>query len=216
MPKKIDVAAWRRDGERLWNTIQERELVVLPWNNPWFRFAVPGVPLFLAAIVTWFIWWNPFVSGVLALLAAPCLYTAIKYYSIGKRTGGLYSFFSETGFGMGCDADRLSIPYSSLDLPKQVTPSTVNHNYIVLPVRPGIDGIMLERKTGVDSPWDGAPYRRGIAAILRTRDGALHARAYPNEMIVHLFRAVFPLALYLKERARAAEAGATELSKPAE
>ena len=46
--------------------------------------------------------------------------------------------------------------------------------------------------------------------------GALHARAYPNEMIVHLFRAVFPLALYLKERARAAEAGATEPSKPAE
>ena len=43
MNDSIDLEEWRKDGERLWTQIQERKLVVIFWNNPWFRFAVPGV-----------------------------------------------------------------------------------------------------------------------------------------------------------------------------
>ena len=205
MTQSIDIQAWRKDGEQLWAQIQERKLVVIWWNNPWFRFAVIGAVLLMAAVVTWLIWRNLGISGASGLLSSPCVYIAIKYYAIGARTGGLYSFFSDTGFGIGCDADRLSFPYASLELPGRVSPSTVNDNYIILPLKVGTEDVVLESKNGADSPWDGKPYERGIASIF-IKDGAVHAKAYPNEMIVHLFCAIYPLAMYLEAQAKPASA----------
>lgn len=212
MNQAIDIQAWRKDGEQLWAQIQERKLVVIWWNNPWFRFAVIGLVLLIAAAVTWLIWRDNLISGLFVLLALPCAYIATKYYAIQARTGGLYSFFSDTGFGIGCDADRLSFPYSSLQLPGMVSPSTVNENYIVLPVKPEIQGVKIERKSGADSTWDGTPYKRGIASIF-IKDGAVHVRANPNEMIVHLFCAIYPLAMYLDAKAKASNTAA-ETSPP--
>lgn len=199
MNQSIDIEAWRKDGERLWASIQQRKLVAIFWNNPWRRFAVPGSLLTVATVATVLWGCNYLVSGALGVLSLPFVYTAIKYYRIGVRTGGLYSFFSEEGFGIGCDADRLSIPYSSIHMPEKVSPATVNDNYIVLPVRPSTVGVMIERKNGLDSEWDGKPYERGIASVL-IRDGVLQVRAYPNEMIVHFFCAIYPLCIFLNSK----------------
>jgi hypothetical protein len=80
-----------------------------------------------------------------------------------------------------------------------VNPGTVNENYIVLPVVGSNNGIVIERKTGDDVPWDGTPYARGIASVF-LKDDQLRVRAYPNEMIVHLFSAIYPLRVYLSRR----------------
>lgn len=211
MTHSIDINAWRNDGKNLWTQIQERKLVVIFWNNPWFRLALLGSVFVIAAVATWLIWRNHFVSSALGIVALPFLYASIKYYSIGVRTGGLYSFFSEKGFGIGCDADRLSFPYSSIQLPEKVSPATVNKNYIVLPVRADAKEVIIERKNGVDSEWDGTPYERGIASVF-IKDGAVYVRAYPNEMIVHLFCAIYPLSMYLTSQG--AQPGAAPNAAP--
>ncbi len=169
------------------------------WRNPWIRFAVPGLILLVAAASWGFISTSGFTSQslFLALASLPFVYTAVKYFRIGANTGGLYSFFSEKGFGVGCDADRLCIPYSEIQLPERVAPSTVNENYIVLPVKADAVGIIVESKDGTDRPWDGKPYQRGIVSVV-IKDGVLQARAYPNEMIVQLFCAIYPLSMFLK------------------
>lgn len=155
MNQPIDLDAWRRDGEGLWGQIQERKFVANYWNNPWYRFAAIGAALVIATVVTELLWGNHYVSAVLGILALPCVFTAARYFWIGVQTGGLYSFFSESGFGIGCDADRLSIPYSAMQLPERISPATANENYILLPVRAETGGIIIERKNGPDIPWDG-------------------------------------------------------------
>jgi hypothetical protein len=199
MSEQVDLDAWRKDGENLWAAIQENDLVVIYWNNPWYRFALPGGVLVLAAIVTAIIWRSAIVSGAMGALSLPFVMTAAKYFIIGMRTGGLYSFFSEKGFGVGCDADRISFPYSAIRLPDTVAPSTVNENYIVLPVRAERTDVTIERKDGVDTEWDGEPYRRGIASV-HIKDNVVCVRAYPNEMIVQLFCAIYPLSLFLASK----------------
>ena len=213
MNEAIDIEGWRRDGEQLWASIQETKLVVVYWNNPWPRFAVIGALFLIAAVTAALLWQNYIAVAALTLAALPCVYTAIKYYRIGAQTGGLYSFFSENGFGIGCHEDRLSIPYSSIRRPARVTPSTVNDNYIVLPVAPEKAGVIVERQNGTDSPWDGTPYQRGIASIL-LENGELRARAYPNEMIVHLFCGIYPLCIFLESRP--AEEGRSSKGKGAD
>lgn len=200
MNQSIDVQAWRKDGERLWARIQESKLVAIFWNNPWFRFAIPGAVLVMSSLAAAIVWRNGFVSVAFGILSLPFVYTSAKYYLIRVRTGGLYSFFSEKGFGIGCDADRLSFPYSSIRLPEKVSPATVNDNYIVLPIKAEITGVTIERKNGTDSSWDGTPYKRGIATVF-IKDGAVLVKAYPNEMIVHLFCAIYPLSMYLTSQA---------------
>ena len=198
MNQPIDIEAWRKDGERLWGSIQETKLVVIPWNNPWRRFAILGAAILVAACVAAFTMRNQYVFAF-AAISLPFLYTALKYFRIGAQTGGLYSFFSENGFGIGCDADRLLIPYSAILLSDRVSPSTVNDNYIVLPAKPETTGVVIERPNGEDSQWDGTPYKRGIASVFIT-DGDLRVGAYPNEMIVHLFCAIYPLSIFLTSR----------------
>lgn len=174
-------------------------LVVAFWNNPWRRFALIGI--FVVVVALGLFTRSLGAAAVLLVLSVPFVYTAVKYFRIGVQTGGLYSFFSENGFGVGCDADRLSIPYSSIVLLPNVNPSTVNENYVVLPVIGGCSGIRVEQKTGSDMPWDGTPYTRGIVSVY-LQDGEVRVRAYPNEMIVHLFSAVYPLSIYLSGRGK--------------
>jgi hypothetical protein len=200
MSQAIDIEAWRRDGEKMWAAIHERKLLVIWWNNPWRRFAAIGLVLVVAAVVVGIAMRAYILTAVLAAASLPFLYTAVKYFRVGLRTGGLYSFFSERGFGIGCDADRLSIPYSSIVLPESVNPGTVNENYIVLPIAGGTEGVVIERKVRDDLPWDGATYARGIASVF-LKDNQVRVRAYPNEMIVHLFSAIYPLSIYLSRRA---------------
>jgi hypothetical protein len=199
MKQTVSIEAWRRDGERLWAAIQEKKLIVIPWRNPWRRLAMIGLGLLIVAIVVGVLMRSFLIAGALAAFSLPGFYYAVKFLRVGAQTGGLYSFFSERGFGIGCDADRLSIPYSSIVLPSIVSPSTVNQNYIILPVVGTSDGVRLERKSGIDSSWDGKPYTRGIASIV-LQDGHIRARAYPNEMIVHLFCAIYPLSVFLNQR----------------
>jgi len=197
--KTIDLEAWRRDGQQLWEQVDATKLVVIPWRNPWPRFAILAVVILIAAVTILAISHNVFAGAMICAFSVPCIFTAAKYRCIGVRTGGLYSFFSDKGFGLGCDEDRICIPYSALRLPDKVSPSTVNDNYIVLPVCTESAQVLIERKDGADAPWDGSPYNRGIISVF-TKDGQLVAKAYPNEMIVHLFCAVYPLSLYLKSK----------------
>lgn len=199
MSQAIDIEAWRRDGEKLWAAIQAHKLVSIHWNNPWRRLAGIGLVPLVAAVVVGIFTESLIAAGGLMILSLPFLYMAAKCFRIGAQTGGLYCFFSEYGFGVGCDADRLSIPYSSIALPEWINTGTVNENYIVLPVTASSKGVQIEQKTGVDLPWDGKPYTRGIVSVF-FQDGEVRVRAYPNEMIVHLFSAIYPLSVYLSRR----------------
>ena len=76
---------------------------------------------------------------------------------------------------------------------------TIYKNYIVLPVKAEITGVMIESKDGKASPWDGKPYRRGIVSAY-IKDGIFQVEASPNGMIVHLFSVIHPLAVYLKSQ----------------
>lgn len=199
MNQSFDTAAWRKVGEQLWSRAQQSELVLLPWKNPWRRFAALAlVPLICAgaAAVTFK---SHYALIVFALLSVPFVVSAMIFFIIGRRTGGLYSFFSEKGFGVGCDADRIFIPYSLIQLPQRVNRATLNKNHIVLPVRPETTGVVIEQKDGKASPWDGKPYKRGIVSVF-IKDGAIHVKAFPNEMILHLFYAIHPLSVFLTSR----------------
>ena len=200
MSQSFDTAAWRKVGEQLWSRAQQSELVLLPWKNPWRRLAALAlVPLICAAAaaITFKSHYGLFVFTALSI---PFVVSAIIFFIIGARTGGLYSFFSEKGFGVGCDADRILIPYSLIQLPKKVDPATAKYNQIVLPVRAEITGVLVERNDGTVSPWDGKPYKRGIVSVF-IKDGAIHVKAFPNEMIVHLFYAIQPLSVFLTSSA---------------
>ena len=199
MSQAVDIESWRQDGERLWAAIQAHRLVVIPWNNPWRRIGLLSVVLLAASLGMGLLTSAYWIAALLGVICAGLVYTAIKYYRIGVQTGGLYSFFAEHGFGIGCDADRLLIPYSSISVPAVVNPGTVNDNYIILPVVASSEGVLVEQKAGSDLPWDGKPYTRGIASVL-IKDGALRVCAYLNEMIVHLFCAIYPLSIYLSRR----------------
>ena len=199
MNQPVDLDAWRKDGERLWTRIQQSKLLVLPWNNPWRTLAkLSLVPLLCSAAAT-FTLQSHYPAFLFALLSLIFVIPALIFFTIAWRTGGLYSFFSENGFGVGCDADRIIIPYSALQLPQKVDRATVNKNYIVLPVKPEATGVMIESKNGNASPWDGKPYRRGIVSAF-IKDGSFQVKASPNSMIVHLFSVIFPLSVYLKSQ----------------
>lgn len=199
MSQSIDTGEWRKLGEQLWSRAQQSELVFLPWKNPWRRFgALALVPLICAGAAAITIKGH-YALFVFAGLSVPFVVSAILFFIIGARTGGLYSFFSEKGFGVGCDADRILIPYSLIQLPRKVNPSAANYRQIVLPVRAGITGVLVERKDGTVSCWDGKPYKRGIVSVF-IKDGAIHVKAFPNEMIVHLFYAIQPLSVFLASR----------------
>lgn len=202
----MNTGEWRKLGEQLWSRAQQSELVFLPWNNPWRRFAALAfVPLICAgaAAITFK---SHYALFAFALLSVPFVVSAIIFYIIGARTGGLYSFFTEQGFGVGCDADRILIPYSTIQLPRNSNPATVNSNRVVLPIKGEPTGILIERKDGTASPWDGKPYKRGIVSVFK-KDGTLCVKAFSDEMLVHLCSTIHPLGVFL---ARAREQTASE------
>ena len=200
MNQSFDTNAWRKVGEQLWSRAQQSELVLLPWKNPWRRFAALALVPLVCAGAAAITFKSHYGLVVFALLSIPFVLSAIMFFMIGRRTGGLYSFFSEKGFGVGCDADRIFIPYSLIQLPQKVSPTTANYKQIVLPLRAEITGVLLERKDGTVSSWDGKPYKRGIVSVF-VQDGAIHVKAFPTEMIVHLFYAIQPLSVFLTSRA---------------
>lgn len=207
MNQSIDLDAWRKDGERLWTRIQQSKLLVLPWNNPWRTLAkLSLVPLISSATAALTLK-SHYPALLFAILSLIFVIPALIFFAVARRTGSLYSFFSETGFGIGCDADRITIPYSALQLPQKVDRATVNKNYIVLPVKAETVGVVVESKNGKASPWDGKPYRRGIVSAF-IKDGSFQVKASPNAMIVHLFSVIFPLSVYLKSQ-NAAPKGTT-------
>lgn len=195
----MDPDAWRKDGERLWTRIQQSKLLVLPWNNPWRTLGkLSLVPLLCSATAALTLK-NHYPAILFALLSLIFVIPALIFFTIARRTGSLYSFFSENGFGVGCDADRIIIPYSALQLPEKMDRATANKNCIVLPVKAETTGVIIESKDGKASPWDGKPYRRGIVSAF-IKDGSFQVKASPNAMIVHLFSVIHPLSVYLKSQ----------------
>jgi hypothetical protein len=196
MNQPIDLDAWRKDGEQLWSRIQQSKLLVLPWNNPWRTLAKLSLVPLISSIAATFTLRSHFPAFLFALIFLLFVIPALVFFIVARRNGGLYSFFSETGFGVGCDTDRITIPYSALQLPQKVNRATVNRNYILLPVKAETTGVIIESKDGKASPWDGTPYRRGIVSAF-IKDGSFQVKASPNAMIVHLFSVIYPLSVYL-------------------
>lgn len=199
MNQSFDTSAWRKVGEQLWSRAQQSEQVLLPWKNPWRRFAALALVPLICAGAAAITFKTHYALLVFLGLSVPFVISAIVFFIIGRRTGALYSFFSENGFGVGCDADKICIPYASIQIPKKVDPATLKNNHIVLPVRAETTGIVIERKDGTASPWDGKPYKRGIVSVF-IKDGAIHVKAFPNEIILHLFYAIHPLSVFLTSR----------------
>jgi hypothetical protein len=186
----------RKDGERLWSRIQQSKLLVLPWNNPWRTLAKLSLVPLLSSAAAALTLRSHFPAILFAVISLFFVIPALVFFIVARRTGGLYSFFSETGFGVGCDADRITIPYSALQLPQKVDRPAVNKNCIVLPVKAETTGVVIESKGGNASPWDGKPYRRGIVSAY-IKDGSFQVQASPNAMIVHLSSVIHPLSVYL-------------------
>jgi hypothetical protein len=195
MNQSFDLDA-RKDGERLWSRIQQSKLLVLPWNNPWRTLAKLSLVPLLSSAAAALTLKSHFPAILFALISLLFLVPALGFFIVARRTGSLYSFFSETGFGIGCDADRITIPYSALQLPQKVDRRTANKNCIALPVKAETSGVFIESKNGKAMPWDGKPYRRGIVSAY-IEDGSFQVQASPNAMIVHLSSVIHPLSVYL-------------------
>ena len=120
--------------------------------------------------------------------------TQIAIYVLGDASVRLGH---QDGFGIGGALERIAIPYSAVVMPEVISPSTVNLNYIDLPVpSEHFDAISILKANGENSVWDQRPFKQAIAEI-RVADGRLIAKAYPNEFIVHLFSTLHPLLMYL-------------------
>jgi hypothetical protein len=205
MPERIaiDVTAWKSEGKALWEHIPESGQLVFAWNNPWLRVTALG-SITLAGSIALLIfgpgkaWW---LALPVALCALFLLFKGLKFYILDRRAGGLHFFFSKEHFGMGGAHQRIAIPYSVIVMPEAIAPSTVNSNYIDLPV-PAADcsKIMILSRDGGSKPWDGQPFEVAIASI-EIADGKLVAKAYPNEFIVHIFSSLYPLIMYLSQDA---------------
>src|SRR5215469_15062335 len=103
MNQPIGLDAWRKDGEQLWSRIQQSKLLVLPWDNPWRTLAkLSSVPLLSSAVAALTLK-NHYPALLFALISLIFVVPAVLFFTIAWRTGSLYSFFSETGFGVGCD-----------------------------------------------------------------------------------------------------------------
>lgn len=195
MNQSTNTAQWQKTGDQLWSRVQESKFVVIPWNNPWRRFALlASVPLITAAAGLTLK--SRYPSIILAIFSVPPIIAALVFFIIGVRTGGLYSFVSEEGFGVGCDADRITIPYSLIEVPQNANPEKMNRNCIVLPVKAETTGVLIERKDRTASPWDGKPYKRGSVSVFM-KEGSLCIKAIPNEILVQLCCAIYPLNKFL-------------------
>jgi hypothetical protein len=196
----INLEEWRLNGARMWDAVRKEKMILLPWKNPWPRCLALGSGMIFSALFLHFTFASA-ASSVLSVLlvlgSVPLIFSAVKLYSQGFSTGGLYSFFTEHGFGVGCSKDRLLIPYSELCLPPSISPSTVNENYIVLPLARHPKDLKVETSSGTVLEWDGKPYVRGILSVF-SDGGDIVVKAFPNEMIAQLFCAIHPLCVFLK------------------
>ena len=197
MEERIDLDAWKEDGKGLWQHVQEQGELAFAWCNPWFRLLVVGLGILSAAVVCQLLFGRWYISLPIALYSLLSLYNSIKFLVLDRRIGGLYFFYSTDGFGIGGALERIAIPYSAVVMPEVISPSTVNSNYIDLPVpSEHFDAISILKANGENSVWDQRPFKQAIAEI-RVADGRLIAKAYPNEFIVHLFSTLHPLLMYL-------------------
>src|SRR5215475_7878152 len=90
-----------KDGERLWSRIQQSKLLVLPWKNPWRTLAKLSLVPLLSSAAAAFTLKSHFPAILFALISLFFVVPALIFFAVAWRSGGLYSFFSETGFGVG-------------------------------------------------------------------------------------------------------------------
>ena len=200
MENRINIQAWKADGERLWGHVQEHGCVKFAWLNPWFRFIVLGLFLLaLAAACQIFVgWW--IASASVAFLSFLSLCVGIRFLVIDRRIGGLYFFYSTESFGIGGTFEWIEIPFAAVVAPQKISPSTVNSNYIVLPVPvENFSAISICRVDGAKHLWNLRPFKQAIAEV-RVSDGNLIVKAFPNEFIVRFFSTLHPLVLHLNDK----------------
>lgn len=200
MEDRIDIDAWRADGERLWNDICDHGEVSVAWRNPWFRLLLIGGAILAVAVVSHLLVGRWYVSLPIAVYSLLFIYNGLKFLVLDRHIGGLHFFYTAECFGIGGATERIAIPFSAVVMPKVISPWTVNSNYIDLPVPPpSFEAISVRTPDGRRTTWDGRPFKQAIAQV-RIADGKLIAKAYPNEFIVNLFSTLWPLLIYLDKR----------------
>lgn len=124
---------WLREGKEKWELVEQYGEVTIPWNNPWYRFAgVAAVGLIIAAVGHFWLEMKPVWLVGIGISALGAL-TAARFFIKGHRVGGIAAFVSKNGCSIGCDYDRLFIPWSAVETNVQQLP--INDQFMLVPIK---------------------------------------------------------------------------------
>ncbi len=203
---------WLREGKDKWALVEKHGEITIPWNNPWYRFAVIAfVGLVIAAAGYFWFELKP-VWLVGAGIAALGALTAMRFFVKGYRVGGVAAFVSKDGCSIGCDYDRLFIPWSAVDSDIKHLP--INDHFMLIPTRDeAADDIVIQYQDRSFLKWDRKPYKRAIIrAEYHTGEG-VRIYAYPNEIMVFFLSFLYPVMAF---RAHAINAGSLTVQPEAD
>lgn len=186
---------WLREGQAKWTLVEQHGEITIPWNNPWYRFA--GIAIVgLAIAIAGYFWIDFWLVWIIGLgLAGIGTFTAARYFLKGYRVGGIAAFVSKDGCSIGCDYDRLFIPWSAVDtLVKQLP---INDQYMLVPIKDGAaDEIVVQYQDRSCVAWDRQPYKRAIIRAEYHAAEGVRIYAYPNEIMVFFLSFLYPIIAY--------------------
>ncbi|MEZ6058052.1 MAG: hypothetical protein R3C01_15235 [Planctomycetaceae bacterium] len=194
---------WLREGEEKWSLVEQHGEITIPWNNPWYRFAGVALVGFIIAAAGYF-WLEMKPVWVVGLgIATLGTFTATRFFIKGYRVGGIAAFVSKDGCSIGCDYDRLFIPWSAVETDIEQLP--INDEFMLVPAKnDAADEIVIQYQDRSFRQWDRQPYKRAIIRAEYHADEGVRIYAYPNEIMVFFLSFLYPVLAY---RAHAISAG---------
>lgn len=194
---------WLREGQGKWALVEEHGEIAIPWNNPWYRFAgIALIGLLIAA--TGYFWFELKPVWIAGLgITALGTFTATRFFVKGYRVGGIAAFVSKDGCSIGCDFDRLFIPWSTVKTDIEKLP--INDHFMLIPTKDdAADDIVIQHQDRSFVKWDRKPYTRAIIRAEYHSGEGVRIYAYPNEIIVFFLSFLYPVMAY---RAHAISSG---------
>ena len=188
-----DMNDWLREGEQRWELVKEHGEIIIPWNNPWYRFASIAVIglLLIAASLFWpsIFWAGIIVTAIGTLLALPLFIS-------GFRVRGIAAFVSTEGCGIGCGYDRLFISWEAVAVDREALP--INDQFMLITIKSeATESLKIRYPDGTDKTWDRLPYKRSIIrAVFDSADKGIRVYANPNEIMVHFLSFLYPVMAF--------------------
>jgi hypothetical protein len=186
---------WLRDGKEKWALVERHGEIIIPWNNPWHRFAsIAIVGLVVAAAGYFWLEMKPIWLTGVGIFAFGAL-TAARFFLKGYGVGGIAAFVSKEGCSVGCGYDRLFIPWSAVETNVEHLP--INNQFMLVPIKKGAaDELKVHSQARSFVKWDRQPYKRAIIRAEYLPDEGVRIYAHPNDFMVFFLSFLYPVMAY--------------------